>query len=168
MLLINYKTTECHSSLIPTFFGSVMYDIQKYLRWLKLNNAKKNLSFKLPKKYAYWNPLYLRGCCWKKDMFSFQIESSHVHIGLKWLCQPEIGYTTLHFFQINTPTITLTWHCSSTMVRGHEKQSDSNTYLHLHQYWHQLCLQTGTLHHLAKWQVWYTICWDNWGTKTTN
>ncbi len=49
----------------------------------------------------------------------------------------EIGYTNLHFFQINTPlfiffqnnspTITLTLHCSSTMVRGHEKQSDSNT-----------------------------------------
>jgi hypothetical protein len=28
------------------------------------------------------------------------------------------------FFQINTPTITLTLHCSSTMVGGHEKQSD--------------------------------------------
>jgi hypothetical protein len=25
MLLINYKTTECHSSLIPTFSGSVMW-----------------------------------------------------------------------------------------------------------------------------------------------
>jgi hypothetical protein len=24
MLLINYKTTKCHSSLIPTFSGSVM------------------------------------------------------------------------------------------------------------------------------------------------
>jgi hypothetical protein len=44
------------------------------------------------------------------------------------MCQPEIGYTTLHFYcQINTPTITLTLHCSSTMVGGHEKQSDSNT-----------------------------------------
>ncbi len=31
------------------------------------------------------------------------------------------------FFQINTPTITLTLHCSSTMVGGHEKQIDSNT-----------------------------------------
>ncbi len=43
-----------------------------------------------------------RSCCWKNDKFSFQIEASHWHIGLKWLCQPEIGYTTLHFFQINT------------------------------------------------------------------
>jgi hypothetical protein len=32
-------------------------------------------------------------------MLSFQIKASHLHIGLKWLCQPEIGYTTPHFFQ---------------------------------------------------------------------
>ena len=73
----------------------------------------------------------------EKDMISFQIKARHLHIGPKWLCQPEIGYTTLHFFQINTPlfiffqintpTITLTLHCSSTMVGGHEKQIDSNT-----------------------------------------
>ncbi len=52
------------------------------------------------------------------------------------MCQPEIGYTTLHlfsnqhtplnFFQFNIPTITLTLYCSSTMVGG-EKQIDSNT-----------------------------------------
>ncbi len=36
-------------------------------------------------------------------------------------------HTPLHFFQIKTPTITLTLHCSSTMVGGHEKQSDSST-----------------------------------------
>ncbi len=50
-----------------------------------------------------------------------------MHIGLKWLCQPEIGYTTPHFFKINTPTIRLSLHCSITMVGGHEKQSESNT-----------------------------------------
>jgi hypothetical protein len=43
------------------------------------------------------------------------------------LWQPEIGYTILHFFKIITPTITLSLHCSSTMVGGHEKQIDSNT-----------------------------------------
>jgi hypothetical protein len=32
-----------------------------------------------------------------------------------------------NFFLINTPTITLTLHCSSTMVGGHEQQSDYNT-----------------------------------------
>jgi hypothetical protein len=50
-----------------------------------------------------------------------------LHIALECLCQPKIGYTTLHFFQVNTPTITLTLYCSSTMVGGHEKQIDSNT-----------------------------------------
>jgi hypothetical protein len=60
-------------------------------------------------------------------MLSFQIKSSHLHIGPKWQYQPEMGYTTLHFFQINTPTIRLSLHYSSTMVGGHEKQCESNT-----------------------------------------
>jgi hypothetical protein len=73
----------------------------------------------------------------EKNIISFQIKARHLHIGLEWLCEPEIGYTTLNFFQINTPlficfqintpTITLTLHCSSTMVGGHEKQIDSKT-----------------------------------------
>ena len=51
-----------------------------------------------------------------------------MHIGPKWVCQPEIGYTTPHiFFKINTPTIRLSLHCSITMVGGHAKQSESNT-----------------------------------------
>jgi hypothetical protein len=37
------------------------------------------------------------------------------------------GYTTIHFFQINTLTIRLTFHCSSTRMGGHEKQSEPNT-----------------------------------------
>jgi hypothetical protein len=36
-------------------------------------------------------------------------------------------YSSSFIFQINTPTIILTLHCSSTMVGGHEKQIDSNT-----------------------------------------
>jgi hypothetical protein len=61
-------------------------------------------------------------------MISFQIRASHLHIGPKWQCQPEIGYTALHFFiQINSPTIRLILHCSSTMMGEHEKQSESNT-----------------------------------------
>ncbi len=50
-----------------------------------------------------------------------------MHIGPKWLCQPEIGYTTPLFFKINTPTIRLSLHCSITMVGGHAKQSESDT-----------------------------------------
>ncbi len=60
-------------------------------------------------------------------MSSFQIKASHLHIGKKWLCQPEIGYTTPHCFQINTPTIRLTLNCSSLVMGGYEKQSESNT-----------------------------------------
>jgi hypothetical protein len=60
-------------------------------------------------------------------MLSFQMKASHLHIGPKWQHQPEIGCKTLHFFQIKTPTIRLSLHCSSTMVGGHEKQNDSNT-----------------------------------------
>ncbi len=61
-------------------------------------------------------------------MLSFQIKVSHLHIGPKWVCQPEIGYTTPHFFfKINTPTIRLILHCSITMVGGHDKPSESNT-----------------------------------------
>ncbi len=71
--------------------------------------------------------LYIRSRCWKNDMLSFQIKASHLHIGLKWLCQPEIGYTTPHFFKFNTPTIRLSLHCLITMVGEHEKQSESNT-----------------------------------------
>ncbi len=52
-------------------------------------------------------------------MLSFQIKASHLHIGPKWLCQPEIGY--------NTPTIRLSLHYSITMVGGHEKQNEYNT-----------------------------------------
>jgi hypothetical protein len=66
---------------------------------LNYNNGNNFLGFKLSKKYAYWIPLYIRSCCWKNDMLSFQIKASHLHIGLKWLCQPEIGYATLIFFQ---------------------------------------------------------------------
>ncbi len=51
-----------------------------------------------------------------------------MHIGPKWLCQPEIGNTTpIFFFKINTPTIRLSLHCSITMLGGHENQSESNT-----------------------------------------
>ncbi len=39
--------------------------------WHDLNykNANDFLGFKLPKRYTYWIPLYIRSCCWKNDMF---------------------------------------------------------------------------------------------------
>ncbi len=54
------------------------------------------------------------------------------------------------FFQINTPTITLTLYCSSTMVGGHDDKLIPIQHLHLHQHQHQWCLQIGTLHHLCE------------------
>ena len=80
--------------------------------WHDLNykNANNFLGFKLPKWYAYWIPLYIRSCCWKNDMLSFQIKASHLHIGPKWLCQPEIGYTTPHFFPKTTHPLS-DWVC---------------------------------------------------------
>jgi hypothetical protein len=83
--------------------------------------------FKNTPKICILNSSVFQKLLLEKYMFSFQIEASHLQIGPKWLCRPEIGYTTLHFFQINTPTITLTLHCSSIMAGGNEKQIDSNT-----------------------------------------
>jgi hypothetical protein len=46
--------------------------------WHDLNykNANNFLGFKSPIRYAYWIPLYIRSCCWKNDMLSFQINAS--------------------------------------------------------------------------------------------
>ncbi len=80
--------------------------------WHDLNykNANDFLGFKLAKRYAYWIPLYIRSCCWKNDMLSFHIKASHLHIGLKWLCQLEIGYTTPNFFLKSTHPLS-DWVC---------------------------------------------------------
>jgi hypothetical protein len=91
--------------ILERHWGTVRVGVSGFLTfkniWHDLNykNANDFLGFKLPKRYAYWIPLCFRSPCWKNDMVSFQIKASHLHIGLKWLCQPEIGYTTLYFFQ---------------------------------------------------------------------
>ncbi len=80
--------------------------------WHDLNymNANDFLGFKLPKWYAYWIPLYMRSRCWKNDMLSFRIKASLMHIGPKWVCQPEIGYTTPHFISKSTHPLS-DWVC---------------------------------------------------------
>ena len=50
-----------------------------------------------------------------------------MHIGPIWVFQPEIGYTTPHFFQNQHTHYQIDLHCSITIVGGHEKQSESNT-----------------------------------------
>jgi hypothetical protein len=60
-------------------------------------------------------------------MLSFQIKASHLHIGLKWLCQPEIGYTTRHFFQNQHTHYQIEFALFINNGGGHKKQSESNT-----------------------------------------
>ncbi len=112
---------------------------KKYLIWLKLQECKQFSWFKPPKKYAYQIPLYFRSRCWKPFAHWSEMTAS--------------GYTTRHFFQINTPTITSTVLCSSTAGWEDMKNKVIPTqqpHLHQHQHQHQLCLQTGTLHHLCE------------------
>ncbi len=57
----------------------------------------------------------------KKDLLSFHIKASHLHIGPKWLCQPEIGYTTHHFFQNEH-----THYCGSSSVNSGSGDNDGS------------------------------------------
>jgi hypothetical protein len=50
-----------------------------------------------------------------------------IHFARSGISLSKVGYTTPHFFKINTPIITFTLHCSITMVGGHERQSEYNT-----------------------------------------
>jgi hypothetical protein len=71
-------------TLVKSKGGSIRFsDIQKKNDDLNYKNANNFLGFKLPKKYAYWIPLYIRSRCWKNDKLSFQIKTSHLHIGPK-------------------------------------------------------------------------------------
>ncbi len=71
------------------------------------------------------------------------------------------------FFQIKTPTITLTLHCSSTMVEDMKKNwFQLNIYIFINISISGVC-RLGHCTTFAKWWGWYTMCWDNWGTKKT-
>ena len=99
----------------------------------KLQECKQFSWFQNTKKICISNSSVFQKLLLEKDMISLQIKGRHLHIG------PQSFRDRLHdssffintplfiFFQINTPTITLTLHCSSTMVGGHEKQIDPNT-----------------------------------------
>ncbi len=60
-------------------------------------------------------------------MLSFQIKASHLHIGPKWLCQPEIGYTTPHFFQNQHTHFHIEFALFNNNGGRTLKQSESNT-----------------------------------------
>ena len=141
--------------------------------WHDLNykNAINFLGFKLPKWYAYWIPLYIRSRCWKNDMLSFQIKTSLMHIGPKWLCQPEIGYTTPHFF-LNQHTH---YQIEFALFNNNGGRTWKTKWIQ-HYIYIFISISIGIscvcrLAHrtiFAKCQGWYTICWDKWWTKIKN
>ncbi len=132
-------------------------------------NANNFLGFKTPKKYACQILQYFRSRCWKNDMFSFLIETSHLHIAPKWLCQSELGYTTLHFFSKQHThdhidfalVINIGGRTWKTMWFQH------NIYIFISISISGVC-RLGHCTTFVKCQGWYTICWDDWGTKATN
>jgi hypothetical protein len=55
-------------------------------------------------------------------MILFQIEASHLHIGPKWLCQPEIGYTALFFFFKSTHPSSFFFKITDMDARSYRKK----------------------------------------------
>ncbi len=159
-------------TLLKSKGGSIRFSEFKNI-WHDLNykNANNFLGFKLPKRYAYWIPLYIRSRCWENDMLSFQIKASHLHICLKWLCQSEIGYINPHFFQIQHThyQIEFALFNNNGGRTWKTKWIQHNIYIFI-----SISIGISCVYRLAhctifeKCQGWYTIFWDTWGTKTTN
>ncbi len=59
-------------------------------------------------------------------------------------------HTPLNFFQINSPTITLTLIVHQQWWENMKNKVIPTQHLYLHQHQHQRCLQIGTLHHLCE------------------
>jgi hypothetical protein len=96
-------------------------DIQKYLK--KKNLLMQTIFFVL-KHQINMHIEFLcisECCCWNNDKVSLQSDKSHLLIGQNQLAPPDRLNNSSFFCQIATLTITLTLHCSSSMVGGHEK-----------------------------------------------
>ncbi len=138
------------------------------MTWLKLQECKQFSWFWNTQQICIWNSSVFQMSLLEKDMISFQIEARHLHIAPKWLFQPEIGYTTLHFFKSTHPLSH--WLCivhQKWWENMKNKVIQHNIYIFIsisisggYRLWH--C----TIY--VKCQGWDTICWGNWGTKTTN
>ncbi len=132
-------------------------------------NANNFLGFKHTLKICILNSSVFPKSLLENDMISFQITARHLHIGPEWLCQPEKGYTTLHFFS-NQHTL---YHIDFALFINNGGRTwktnwfQDNIYIFI-----SLSISgVSTLGHcttIAKCQGRYTICWDNWDTKTTN
>ncbi len=141
-------------TLLKSKGGSIRFsDIQKYLTWLKLQECYQFSWFKITLMIRILNSSVHQKSMLEKWHVSFQIKASHLHIGPKCLCQPEIGYTTPHFFPKTTHPLS-DWVCIVKLQWWEDMQNKVNPTQHLHlyhhQHRHQLCLQTGSLHHLCE------------------
>ncbi len=111
----------------------------------------------------------------EKDMISFQIKARHLHIGPEWLCQPEIGYTTSFFFKSTHPssfffksTHPLS-HWLALFINNSGRTWKTNWFQHNIYIFISISIsgvcRLGQCTTFAKCQGWFTICWDDWGTK---
>ncbi len=128
-------------------------NIWKYLTWLKLQKCKQFYWFKNTKKIWIWKSSVFQKLLLEKDMISFQIEASHLHIAPK----SEMTVSTrdrLHnstcFFKSRHPLSH--WLCIVHQQWWEDMKNKviPTQNLHLHQHQHQWCLQIGTLHHLCE------------------
>ncbi len=154
-------------------------NIWKYLTWLKFQEWKQFSQFKNTQKICISNSSVFQKSLLEKDMISFQIKARHLHIGPEWLCQPEIGYTNLIFFKSTHPS---SFFFKSTHPHYHidfalfinnggrtwkTNWFQHNVYIFISISISNVC-RLGHCTTFAKCQGWYAICWDKWGTKTTN
>ncbi len=90
-------------------------------------NANNLLGFKLSKNMHIKFLCIFEVAAGKSHDFISNWGKPFVHCSEMTVSTRDRLHNSSFFFQINTPTITLTLHCSSTMAGGHEKQIDSNT-----------------------------------------
>ncbi len=156
-------------SVLKSKGGSIwISNIWKYFTWLKLQECKQISWFWNTQKICMPNSSVFQKLLLEKDMISFQIKARHLHIGSEWLCQPEIGYTTLYFFS-NQHTH---YHIDFALFINNGGRTwktnwfQHNIYIFISISISGVC-RLGHCTSFAKCQGWYKICWDNWGTKTT-
>ncbi len=153
--------------------GSIRFsDIKKYLTWLKLQECYQFSWFQITLMIRILNSTVHQ---------KLLLEKWHVIIsnqGKPFAHWSKMAVSTrdrLHnssfFPKNNTPTIRLSLHCSITMVGGHKKTKwiQHNIYIFISISIGISCVcRLAQCTIFAKCQGWYTICWDKWGTKTTN
>ncbi len=172
---MTWKTKKCmywsplypEKTLVKSKGGSMKFsDIQKYLTWLKLQECKKKPWFQITPKICMLNFSIYQKLLLEIWHVIISNQCKNLHIGPKWQCQLEIGYTTLHFFQ-NQHThyqIDLALFINNIGRTQKTKLIQQSIYIFISISISCVC-RLAHCTTFAKWQGWYTICWDNWGTK---